>query len=217
VIEDEKGDLVRFDLNEAQEIVYAAIKARWAAREPVKLLILKGRQQGMSTLCQMLIAHRMFTQPGVRCLTVGHNLAAVHDLYGKFDRALKSLPEFLRPDVEPGGERGRRMKLADPVRSSYRADSAHDPEGVGRGTTVQVAHLTEIPQWSKPDETMQAVLATIPDTPQTMILVETTAKGASGWFYEAWMRAQRKLAKGEEPEFVPVFVPWFKTRRYARK
>lgn len=171
----------------------------------------------MSTLCQMLIAHRMFTQPGVRCLTVGHNLAAVHDLYGKFDRALKMLPDFLRPDTEPGGERGRRMKLADPLRSSYRADSAHDPEGVGRGMTVQVAHLTEIPQWSKPDETMQAVLATIPDGPQTMILVETTAKGASGWFYEAWMKAQRKLARGEEPEFYPVFVPWFKTSRYARK
>jgi hypothetical protein len=216
-IEDENGELTNFELNEAQEIVYAVIKRKQSAMEPVKLLILKGRQQGMSTLCQMLIAHRMFTQPGVRCLTVGHNLGAVHDLYGKFDRAMRMLPDFLRPDSEPGGERGRRMKLADPIRSSYRADSAHDPEGVGRGMTIQVAHLTEIPQWSKPDETMQAVLATIPDTPQTMILVETTAKGASGWFYEQWMLAQKKLANGEEPEFYPVFVPWFKTKRYARK
>ena len=216
-IEDEEGSLCRFELNEAQEIVYAEIKKLQAAGQGVKLLILKGRQQGMSTLCQMLIAHRMFTQPGVRCLTVGHNLAAVHDLYGKFDRAMRMMPDFLRPDTEPGGERGRRMKLADPFRSSYRADSAHDPEGVGRGMTIQVAHLTEIPQWSKPEETMQAVLATIPDTPQTMILVETTAKGANGWFYEAWMAAQRKIARGEEPEFVPVFVPWFVTKRYARK
>jgi hypothetical protein len=216
-IEDENGELVPFDLNEAQIDVYAVLKRKQAAMEPVKLLILKGRQQGMSTLCQMLIAHRMLTQPGVRCLTVGHNLAAVHELYGKFDRCLRQLPDFLKPDIEPGGERGRRMKLDDPHRSSYRADSAHDPEGVGRGMTIQVAHLTEVPQWSKPEETMQAVLATIPDTPQTLILVETTAKGASGWFYETWMDAQRKLARGEEPEFYPVFVPWFKTKRYARK
>jgi hypothetical protein len=216
-IEDEGGSLVPFDLNEAQEIVYTVLKLKQAAAEPVKLLILKGRQQGMSTLCQMLIAHRMLTQPGVRCLTVGHNLGAVHDLYRKMERAVKQLPDFLKPEMEPGGERGRRMFFTDPHRSSYRADSAHDPAGVGRGMTIQVAHLTEIPQWSKPEETMQAVLATIPDTPQTLILVETTAKGASGWFYENWMDAQRKLAKGEEPEFYPVFVPWFKTKRYRRK
>lgn len=216
-IENEDGDLVPFELNEAQEVVDEAVLRQQASGRAVKVLILKGRQQGMSTYAQMLIAHRMFTQPGVRCLTVGHSLAAVDELYGKFSRALKSLPDFLRPDVEPGGERGRRMKLADPVRSSYRADSAHDPESVGRGMTIQVAHLTEIPQWRKPDETMQAVLATIADSPQNMILIETTAKGASGWFYEAWMNAQRKIAKGEEPEFIPVFVPWFKTRRYARK
>lgn len=216
-IEDENGELVPFDLNEAQEPVYAAAKRQQDAGRAVKLLILKGRQQGMSTLCQMLIVHRMLTQPGVRCLTVGHNLASVHELYGKVDRALKGLPDFLKPDMEPGGERGRRMKLADPIRSSYRADSAHDPEGVGRGMTIQVAHLTEVPQWAKPEETMQAVLACIPDGPRSMILIETTAKGASGWFYETWMDAQRKLAKGEEPEFMPVFVPWFKTKRYARK
>jgi hypothetical protein len=215
-IENEKGELVPFELNEAQKVVYSEIKRQQHAGRPVRILILKGRQQGMSTLSQMRLAWWAFTRPGVRCLTVGHNLAAVHDLYGKFERAHRSLPDILRPDVEPGGERGRRMKFADPNRSAYRADSAHDPEGVGRGMTVQVAHLTEIPQWSKPDETMQAVLATIPDDPDTEVLVETTAKGASGWFYETWIAAMRDMEKGIEPEFVPVFVPWYKTARYKR-
>jgi hypothetical protein len=217
-IEDENGSLTdSFILNEAQLIVYREIERQRKAGRPIRVLILKGRQQGMSTLCQMRLTWRMLTRPGARCLTVGHSLASVHELYGKFDRAIKELPEFLRPAYEPGGERGRRQRFTDPLRSSYRADSAHDPEGVGRGMTIQFAHLTEVPQWSKPDETMQAILATIPDHPETEVLVETTAKGAAGWFYEAWIEAMRDMDKGIEPEFVPVFVPWFKTSRYARK
>lgn len=216
-IEDERGLIVPFELNEAQLEVYREIKRQEASGRAIRILILKGRQQGMSTLCQMRLLWRMLTRPGSRCQTVGHNLAGIHELYGKVDRGIRELPDFLRPDLEPGGERGRRMRFADPLRSSYRGDSAADPEQVGRGTTIQYAHLTEIPQWARPDETMQAVLATIPDYPDTEIYVETTAKGASGWFYETWIDSIRAVERGEEPEFVPVFVPWFKTARYARK
>lgn len=136
------------------------------------------------------------------------------------------MPDLLRPDLEPGGERGRRMVFADtpnPVKgaapipgSQYRGDSAADPEQVGRGTGVMIAHYTEVPQWSQADETMQSVLSTVPDEFGTEIFVETTAKGASGWFYDKWMEAQAAIARGEEPEFIPVFVPWFKTSEYRR-
>lgn len=44
-IEDEDGELVAFELNEAQEIVYREIKRLQADGKGVKLLILKGRQQ----------------------------------------------------------------------------------------------------------------------------------------------------------------------------
>lgn len=222
-IEDERGQLVPFDLNEAQLVVYEQVVRISASGRPVKLLILKGRQQGMSTFSQCYLFWRCMTQPGTRALTVGHVLPAVHDLYRKFERAWKGLADHplnaampIQPELEPGGEKGRRMLFADPLRSVYRADSATEPDGIGRGGTFNVAHLTEIPQWSKPTDTMQAVLACIPDHPESAILIETTAKGASGWFYEQWMEAQRKLAKGIEPEFYPVFVPWFKTKRYAR-
>jgi hypothetical protein len=204
--------------------VYEAVLRKQEQGRPVRVLVLKGRQQGMSTFSQCYLFWRSVMFPGTRAMTVGHVLPAVHDLYRKFERSWKELGTHklsmagfpLQPPTEPGGERGRRMIFADPIRSSYRADSATEPEGIGRGGTFNVAHLTEIPQWAKPDETMQAVLAAIPDTPDSAVFIETTAKGAHGWFYEQWVDSMRQIASGIDPEFVPVFVPWFKTERYAR-
>lgn len=228
-IENENGELVPFELNEAQLILEDEVERQQALGRPVRILVLKGRQQGVSTWAQGRKAHRSFTRR-TRGLTVGHQLAAVHELWGKLDRFHRGLAAgeaalelakagiVLQPPLEPGmGEKGRRTVFADPLGSVCRYDSAADPQSVGRGITVQFAHLTEIPQWSKPDETMQAVLATISDNPDTMVLVETTAKGASGWFYETWCSAMADVMRGVEPEFVPIFIEWWRTKRYARK
>lgn len=228
-IEDEKGRILPFVLNEAQLIVDREVERQLDVGRPVRVLILKGRQQGMSTYCQGRKAHRALTRR-TRGLTVGHILPAVHELYYKLDRSYKGLANsdaskellaagiHLQPPLEPGaGEKGRRMVFADPLGSVCRYDSASDPQTVGRGITTQFIHATEIPQWSKPDETMQAILATIPDDADTMVFVETTAKGASGWFYDTWVAAMDDMKRGIEPEFVPVFVEWWHTARYQRK
>lgn len=228
-IEDEEGALVPFELNEAQLILEDEVERQEAIRRPVRMLVLKGRQQGVSTWAQGRKAVRCMTRR-TRGQTVGHALNAVHELWGKLDRYRKAMAEtetaqllaaagiILQPPLDPGmGEKGRRTVFKDPLGSVCRYDSAADPESVGRGTTQQFLHLTEIPQWSKPEETMQAVLACVPDSPDTMVIVETTAKGASGWFYETWLAAMADVKRGIEPEFVPVFIEWWHTKRYKRK
>lgn len=228
-LEDEKGRIIPFVLNEAQIIVDDEVERQIAIGKPVRVLILKGRQQGMSSYCQGRKAHRAFTRR-TRGLTVGHVLGAVHELWGKLDRAYKGLANSegakellkgginLQPPLDPGmGEKGRRTVFADPLGSVCRYDSASDPQAVGRGITCQFIHATEVPQWAKPAETMQAILAIIPDDPDTMVFVETTAKGASGWFFEKWCEAMDDVKRGIEPEFYPVFVPWWVTERYKRK
>lgn len=228
MVEDEKGNLVPFELNEAQLIVDREVERQLSLGRPVRVLILKGRQQGMSTYVSGRIARRVFTRTGTKAHVIGHALASIHGLYDKLARAHRELYGSLHPDLRgalglhppataPGGERGRRITFEDPLRTSVRYDSAHDPEGVGRGLTSQVVHLTETPQFKKADETVQSILATISDDPDTEVYVENTAKGASGWFYETWLESHRLMEQGVEPEFVCVFVPWFKTPRYSRQ
>lgn len=216
-IEDKEGNLVPFELNESQKIVYREVVRQRKNGRPVRLLILKGRQQGMSTLCQGLIFDECLFRWGTKAITVGHKLDATNDLFTKPETMYDNLPDGigLRPEVK-SRELGRRMRYDSPVRSYMRADSAHKSGEVGRSGTFQLAHLTEVPQWKDPDDTMQAVLSCIPDHNDTMVMIETTAKGTSDWFYRQWVKGISDMEKGVEPEFVPVFVPWYKEKRYKR-
>lgn len=228
-IENEKGEIGPFILNEAQEILLAEIERQQSIGKSIRVVCCKGRQQGVSTFVQMYIFWRCITRR-TRALTVGHQLPAVHELFSKFDRAYREMANLpvakeleksgiiLRPPVEPGaGERGRRFVFSDPLGSIARYDSAADPDSVGRGQTFRMFHSTECPMWSRPSDTMQAVLATIPDDPETFVFVESTAKGASGWFYDVFTEAMDDVKRGIEPDFYPMFIPWFLTKRYARK
>lgn len=228
-IENEKGEIGPFILNEAQEIILAEIERQWEIGKPVRIACVKGRQQGVSTFVQMFLFWQCVTRR-TRALTVGHQLPAVHELYGKFDRAYREMGNIpvavelakagitLRPPLEPGaGERNRRIVFGDPLGSIARYDSAADPDSVGRGMTFRLFHSTENPMWSRPADTMQAVLATIPDDSGTFVFVESTAKGASGWFYDVFTESMDDVKRGIEPDFYPLFIPWFLTKRYSRK
>lgn len=208
------GQLIPFRINDAQLPVFHEIRRQETAKRPVRILILKGRQQGMSTFCQAFIAWKLLTHPGVRVSVVGHELGAVGDLYGKLETMIDELPAWFGAQIVAPRKEGRRLTLNNGSR--VRFDSAHRPGKVGRGGTRQILHLTEGPQWADEDESMQAVLATVREVYGTYVFVETTAKGASGWFYEQFSDGMEALERGIEPNFVPVFVPWFKTREYAR-
>lgn len=222
-VENEEAKLVRFEINEAQRKVYEAIQRQEAQGKPVRILILKARQAGFSTFCQMRLAWRAFNTPGLKCFTVAHKLGTTHELYYKLDRAMKMLPDELRPDVD-AAERGRSIRLADTGHgpdslpgAALRYDSAHDPDSVGRGFTAQFGHFTETPQFRNAEDTIRAVLSTIHDVPGSEVYVENTAKSASGWFWDTWCESVAQLERGEEPYFYPVFVPWFATSHYARE
>lgn len=167
----------------------------------------------MSTFCQAFIAWKILTTPRIRAGVVGHKLQPVGDLYSKLETIIEELPEWFGARIASKKD-GRRIKLEN--NASVTFESAHVPGAVGRGGTRQVLHLTETPQWADEDESMQAMKPVIRDAPGTYVFVETTAKGASGWFHDRFRDGMRALDKGEEPEWVPVFVPWFLTREYRR-
>lgn len=211
-----QGQLIPFELNAAQVMLFEVLEQQRKAGRPIRICIVKGRQLGISTFFILYLAWRLFTTPGTRCMTLSHNLAAAHEFYRKLQKAWEYLPDILRPELEAGGEKGRRMLFADPLRGVARFDSAHEPEGVGRGMTLQHVLLSEPPQYARPEETAQAILATVSNHPDTSVFVESTAKGATGWFYELFTKSMLAKERGEEPEFEPVFIPWSVEPSYRR-
>src|SRR5690606_37607220 len=59
--------------------------------------------------------------------------------------------------------------------------------------------------------TMLGLLQAVPDQPNTLVVLESTANGVGDWFHEMWQKAE----KGEN-EFTPIFLPWFIQPEYTR-
>jgi hypothetical protein len=85
--------------------------------------------------------------------------------------------------------------------SEYRVETAGDPNA-GRGLTVQNLHCSEVARWpGNARATLAGLLAAMPADGGEVVL-ESTAQGAHGCFYEEWMHAE---ANG----WVRHLFPWW--------
>ena len=72
-------------------------------------------------------------------------------------------------------------------------------------------HNSEVAFWSNAEEHFSASVQTIPFEDGTEIILESTANGPSGKFYELWQEAE--AGKGD---YIAVFIPWFWQDEYTR-
>ena len=103
--------------------------------------------------------------------------------------------------------------------SQLKAETAGD-KLAGISGTYQILHATEVARWSKYGVANAATVLTnilkcVPLLPDTMVILESTAEGTSGTYYERFMRAvdaedfisgKVKIRAGD---YVRVFAPWF--------
>lgn len=207
------GEMVPFILNRPQRVVLAELERQRRLERPIRLILLKSRQWGGSTLVQMYMAwiqmiHRT-NWHSLICAHVKDTSAQIRNMYATM---LDNYPERYWPDgIKPVfqgfersintrliGSRGCKVTLA----SSESQDSA-------RGSDYSMVHLSEVAFWKSgdrhsPDDFVRAVCSGVPLTPYTLIVIESTANGVGNYFHNEWLRA----ASGESA-FVPVFIPWY--------
>ncbi|MDE6483999.1 MAG: hypothetical protein K2L14_01200 [Duncaniella sp.] len=211
---------VPFVLNRPQRRVVAALEKMRLRNEPMRLIVLKARQWGCSTLIaaymlwiqmihrrnwnSVICAHTRDTSLTVR-LTAETLLASYPEEYlDEGERAaLKPLAGMSATRQIPG--RG----AAVTVTSSYGTNSV-------RGLDVTMAHLTEVAFWRQgsaagPEDTMRAVTGGITPEPYTMIVLESTAHGENNYFHNEWKRT----VEGKSDK-AWVFVPWYENEAYVR-
>jgi hypothetical protein len=114
---------------------------------------------------------------------------------------------FLKPSTSKVN--GRELKF-DVLDSGYMIATA-GADTVGRGETLQMAHLSEVGLWpkGKAKEILNGLLQAVPEVPDTFVFIESTARGMSGPFYETW-----KGADDGSNGFIQCFLPWFEDERY---
>ena len=220
-IRTKSGEVIPFRLNAAQKKLYQKARAQQEKGRGVRIIILKARQLGFSTLTEALIFHACATRPNTNALIVTHRDDATANLFRMSKLFYDELPEPVRPMLKASNAqelvfenptRSSREKAERPgLRSRIRCATAGG-KGIGRSDTLQCVHLSEYAFWPEGSDgkaaTLTGILQAVPSTPGSMVIIESTANGYED-FKERWDAA----AAGEN-DFEAVFFAWFENPEY---
>src|ERR1700748_2078049 len=72
IIHDKSGSERKFEMNRAQLYIHERLEAQLLATGKIRALILKGRQQGVSTYVQARYFHKIVTKRGKKAFILTH-------------------------------------------------------------------------------------------------------------------------------------------------
>lgn len=221
VVPMEGGKEIPFKLNPGQRKVMDILEDRLPSGDWIRLIILKSRRQGISTLCEavmywlascfanqttMVLAHDKDTSSEIFRMAQGfyetdrrHRAGIIPALASSNEHALR----FGNPD--------RKTRHIDPgLRSSMLVETA-EGKGVGRGLTLMGYHWAEVAYTVKQDVSTGLNIA-CSKVPGSIGIWESTANGIGDAFESNW----HKAVAGEN-DFTPIFLPWNIDPRCKRK
>ena len=198
-IEDKKGKKIPFEMNYAQHVVYAA-----ALRHP-RIIVLKSRQQGISTLWLLSFIDDGITMDSFAIGLMSQGKKESQTLLSRTTVALESLPpkviELLGISVLKNNSEA----------ISFSNGSIMYIQTSFRSGTLQRLHISEMGKISakypeKAKETKSGSLQAI--APGNTVVVESTAEGRKNEFYKMWHEAADYIGARTGMDFYPVFLSW---------
>ena len=197
--------LVPLKLNAAQRIVHEKMSRQLQETGRIRAVILKARQEGVSTLTAGRFFRGIHLFPGRKAMVLADTLERAGALFGIYQRYLENLPEELMPVTKSVS---RQRWLAFNHDSELSVRPASDTEA-GRAMTLHYLHASELAFWgTQARETWVSLMQAVPGS-GSEIIVESTAKGAGGIFHELW-----ELAETGEAGWLPIFLPWWIHEEY---
>ena len=203
-IRDKAGKIIDLKINQGQQKLYDAIKKQHNEGKPIRIIVLKARQIGFSTLTESIIFKNTATKFNVNSGIITHKEEATTNLFNMSKRMYDNLPD----DMKPSLKRSNAKELifdndeGTGLKSKIKCMTAGS-SGVGRSDTFNYLHISELAFWgNNAKETTIGLFQAVPNLPNTMIVIESTANGFE-YFKELWDMA----VKGES-DFIPVFVGW---------
>jgi hypothetical protein len=208
-IKDKAGRLLKLaehdDFAWAQREFVKTVEYQHNNGDPIRIIVLKGRQLGLSTATEALLFLWCFFFPGSNCLVVSKDRPSSEKIFEMAKLMWDMWPFHTLFNTTRSSV--KRLSWAETL-SNFAVESAKSKE-VGRGGTVQAIHMSEVAFWEN-QEITAPLFNSILNRHGTIIVIESTANGVGGFFYDEWMKAK----KGES-DFIPLFFPWFLHKEYT--
>jgi hypothetical protein len=201
------GEIMPFVWNDAQRVLHARIEQQKAERGLVRVIVLKGRQQGISTYVAARFYKRTCMGFGKRTMILTHLDAATQNLFGMAKTFFELSSDTLRPAIKANS--GTELSFAK-LRSGYKVATAGSP-GARRSDTIQYLHASEMAFWANAQKIMAGLGQTVPLIEGSEAIIESTANGMGNLYHKFW-----DLAVAGKSDYMAVFIPWFVERGYRR-
>ena len=197
---------VPFEFNAAQKEINKQLEAQLKRTGKVRAIVLKARQQGISTYCAARVFWKTYFTPFTRSVVMAHDSATSDALFNMSRNIIDNMEN--PPTLQKSNAK---EILFEHNKSGYRLYTAGAKEA-GRGTTPTIAHLSEVAFWQFDEQILAGLFQGISQENETEVILESTANGASGEFFRLFQGA----INGDN-EYVPIFLPWYITPEYRRE
>lgn len=205
-IRDKGANLIPLEANFAQRAVEEKVRKQYEDTGRIRAVVLKARQEGVSTWTAGRFFKRIHLQAGQKGLVIADSLDRAGALFGIYTRFWDNLPAELTP-VRKSYANQKRLAFSHDSELAVRP--ASDSEA-GRAQTIHCLHASELAYWpvSTQREAWVSLMQAIPDH-GSEVIVESTAKGAGGLFHELW-----ELTQKEGSGWLGIFLPWWIHEEY---
>ena len=218
ITKDAKKGFVNFHFNDCQNLITEILDKQLEETGKVRAIILKARQQGISTYCAGRVFWKTYFTPHARSVVMAHDSATSDALFNMSRNLIRNMEKIYKPkelksnakEIVISSPHFKKDEVGEKPVASYRLYTAGSPEA-GRGTTPTIAHLSEVAFWQHDEKILAGLFQGISEAEGTEVILESTANGATGEFYRLW----RGALEGEN-EYTPIFLPWFVTHEYYR-
>lgn len=192
-----------------------------ATGRPIRYIVLKARQMGMSTLIEAMGYWWTSTHRFTTTVIIAHEKEATKNLYEMFRRYYEYSHPSFKPDRKYNTKQDLTFDVSDEVKKTYDAQNLPSPglqseiktmvatEGKGRSSTIKFLHASECAFWDDSADVTSAAVQAVPMAPETFVFLESTANGIGGYFYDEWNASKRG-----ESQYTPVFFPWHSHNEY---
>lgn len=192
-------------MNYAQREVVLQVEKDLSEGKPCRLIILKARQIGISTIIEAIVFVLAMFLHNLKCMIIAHELDASEHLLSMTTNYWNSFQ--FRTLYTPKNESQKRLGWKE-TNSGIRITTAKNVS-TGRSQTIHVLHASEVAFWPEPDTLMTGLRQSIPSKGVSIIFLESTANGLGDYFADTW-----DDAVAGENEYTPMFFPWHKHPEY---
>lgn len=212
------GRNVKLRLNAPQRHVLADLERQRLAGKGVRMILLKARQWGGSTLVLMYMAWiQLVLQRNWNSIICGHKRSTSSVIKGMYTKLLQHYPKRLLDDDKPlefktfeGNTNAKIITGRDCLVLLGTAQA----DDVVRGYDIAMAHMSEVAFWPSstmrnPEDVMRSVDGSLLVGGLTVEVLESTANGIGNYFHNEWL-----LSVNGETDKHAVFIPWYEIEIY---